>query len=66
MDILETSDIAALLECSDATARRLIDAGEIESMPRLTHRSPRRVRREQLEAYAERKGIALDWSRLKK
>jgi hypothetical protein len=64
MDILETSHIALLLECSEATARRLIDAGEIKSMPRLTDRSPRRVRKEQMQAYADRKGIDLDWTRI--
>lgn len=62
--ILSTGDVAKLLEVSTEIVRDLVDKGVIASEPRLTARSRRRIRRAQLEAFAQDRGITLDWSLL--
>ena len=59
--MLDVSEIATLLQCSEPTIRRLIDKGELKG-ERLSDTSPRRVSMEALEEYATRRNLTLDWS----
>jgi excisionase family DNA binding protein len=61
--MLEVSELAALLHCSEATVRRLIDRGLIKAI-RLTDTSPRRVHRAELQRYARERQIELNWDLL--
>lgn len=59
--MLDVSEISTLLHCSDATVRRLIDAGRIKGI-RLSDTAPRRVHKDELQRYADEREIELDWS----
>lgn len=59
-DMLDIHEIAVLLRCSDATVRRLIDAGKLKG-ERLSEKSPRRVRRSDLESYVAKQRLTIDW-----
>jgi len=61
--MLDISQIATLLQCSDSTIRRLIDRGKLLG-ERLSPTSPRRVRRSNLEQYIHNQNITVDWSLL--
>jgi excisionase family DNA binding protein len=62
-EMLEVRELAALLHCSEATVRRLIDRGQIKAI-RLSDTSPRRVHRAELQRYAQERQIDLNWELL--
>jgi excisionase family DNA binding protein len=64
MEMLTTSEVAALLGVSDQTVRRLIAAGHLPGT-RLSDDSWYRVEKNALIAYAKQKGITLDWTLVK-
>jgi excisionase family DNA binding protein len=63
MDTLSTADVAKLLDTSEQTVRRLIDSGVLPAV-RLTDSGWRRVYRSDLEAYANRTGVRINWDLL--
>jgi excisionase family DNA binding protein len=63
MDTLSTADVAKLLDTSEQTVRRLIDSGALPAI-RLTDSGWRRVYRSDLEAYADRIGVRINWDLL--
>lgn len=64
MEFLTTAQVAKLLGVSDETVRRWIIAGQLPGV-RMTDDSWYRVSRTELEKYAGKKGIELNWSLLK-
>ena len=60
---LTTSQVARLLGVSDESIRNWIAAGKLPGY-RITEDSWYRVNRQELERFAEARGIPLDWSRL--
>jgi excisionase family DNA binding protein len=64
MDTLTTAEVARLLEVSEGTVRNLIDNGELPAI-RMTDTGWRRVYRSDLEAYAVRRSIRINWDVLK-
>lgn len=64
MEYLTAPEIAKVFGVSQDTVRRLIDAGELPSI-RFTDDGWRRVKRSDVEAYAQQKGIELSWQSLK-
>lgn len=65
MEYLTPPEIATLFGVSADTVRRLIDSGELSSI-RLTEDGWRRVEKQTVIDYAERKGIKLNWKVLQK
>lgn len=65
MEFLTTAQVAKLLGVSDETVRRWIIAGQLPGV-RMTDDSWYRVSRAQLEDYAQKRSINLDWSLLEK
>jgi excisionase family DNA binding protein len=63
MEFLTTAQVAKLLNVSDETVRRWIVAGQLPGV-RMTEDSWYRVSRSQLEEYAQKRGIPLNWSLL--
>ncbi len=61
MDMLTTSEVATLLGVSDQTVRRMIAAGNLPGV-RLTDDAWYRVEKNDLIAYAQQRGIKLDWT----
>ena len=66
MDMLTTGEAAAVLQVSVETIRRYIDAGKLHGERLPMARSFRRVRREDLIAFAEQYKMTLDWEKLGK
>jgi len=58
MQVMSTSQAAKKLQCSKNTVLRLIESGQL-SASRLTETGHWRIRQEDLEAYAEQRGVAL-------
>ena len=65
MEYLTPPEIAKLFGVSPDTVRRLIDSGELPSV-RLSDDGWRRVHKDDVSAYANSKGIKLDWTALPK
>ncbi len=65
MESLTTGQVAKLLGVSDETVKRWIVMGQLPGI-RMTDDSWYRVSRKQLEEYAQKRGIPLDWSILEK
>ena len=63
--MLTTSEVASLLGVSDQTIRDMIARGALPG-ERLSDTSWYRVRKDRLIEYAEKRGISLDWSLLKR
>jgi excisionase family DNA binding protein len=61
MEYLTPPEIAKLFGVSPDTVRRLIDNGELPSV-RITDDGWRRVEKQHVIDYANRKGIKLDWT----
>lgn len=61
MEMLTTSEVALLLGVSDQTIRRMIKAGDLPGV-RLTDDSWMRISKEDLQNYANSRGLKLDWS----
>lgn len=66
MDSLRTSEVAVLLGASPQTIRRLIAAGAFPAVQLGEDEGWWRIERSALEAYANRKGITLNWSKIEK
>ena len=62
MDSLTTGEVAVLLGTSAQTVRRLIAAGTIPAVQLGEDDGWWRIERSALEAYAQHKGIVLNWS----
>ena len=65
MEMLTTSEVATLLGVSDQTVRRMIAGGQLPGV-RLTDDAWYRVEKESLIAYAQQRGIKLDWTLIKR
>lgn len=64
MEYLTTQEIADLYGVSPDTIRRLIDSGEIASIRTKDH-GWRRITKQAVVDYAAKRGIVLDWSKVK-
>ncbi len=65
MEYLTAPEIAKLFGVSSETVRRLIDSDELPSV-RLSEDGWRRVTKEAVIEYADRKRIKLDWTQIQK
>ncbi len=65
MELLTTSEVAALLGVSDQTIRDMITKGTLPG-ERLSDSSWYRVRKDRLIEYAQGRGITLNWDVLSK
>jgi excisionase family DNA binding protein len=63
MQMLTTTQVAAALDVSPDTVLRLIKLGELRS-EQLLGRSPHRIPKADLLAFAERKRLTLQWDKL--
>lgn len=64
MDTLTTGEAALVLRLSLERVRQLIIAGRIPAERLNQARSHRRIRRADLQTFADNEGVSLDWTRL--
>lgn len=66
MDTITTGEAATILGVSSQTVRRIIAAGEIKAIQIAVADGWYRILRDDLQRYAETRGIELDWSLIDK
>ena len=64
MEMLTTGEAGTVLQVSSVTIRRYMDEGKLKGERFPEEGSHRRIKREDLIAFAQQYNLTLDWSRL--